>query len=253
MADRPRNDDWWLASDGKWYPPELHPAAEPVNGGVSSVGDQTSISRGLTNAVSILVAVASSLLSVAAFFGFRFSGEARELGDTASDLSRDPTASELAYAGWFLLAGVLLAIAAVTSVVWVYTSSRAGDQRGASGRTWRGGWTIGSWVIPIGNLVLPKLVFNELERIFQVPYLGIPIEDGWRAYERTTLADLWWALWVAGSVVSIGGVFLTPADGANGDTLATSVMLTSLTMLMTAASGVFFILVVRRILVFSQR
>ena len=141
MADRPRNDDWWLASDGKWYPPELHPAAGPAPDEVSPVGEQTSISVGLTNAVSILVAVASGLLVVAAFFGFRFSDELRELGEAATDLSRDPTASELAYAGWFLLAGVLLAIAAVTTVVWVFTSSRAGDQRGASGRTWRGGWT----------------------------------------------------------------------------------------------------------------
>ncbi|MDJ0790638.1 MAG: DUF4328 domain-containing protein [Acidimicrobiia bacterium] len=253
MADRPRNDDWWLASDGKWYPPELHPAAEHPSGGVSPTGDQTAISAGLTNAVSILVGVASALLVMAAFFGFRFADELRELGDTATDLTRDPTASEFAYAGWFLLAGVMLAIAAVTTVVWVFTTSRAGDQRGATGRTWRGGWTVGSWVIPIANLVLPKLVFNELEKIFQVPYRGLPIEEEWRGYDRTALADLWWALWVAGSVVSLGGVFLSPGDADSGETLASGVTLTAFTMLLTAASGVFFILVVRRIRVFSTR
>ena len=253
MADRPRNEDWWLASDGKWYPPELHPAAEAEEDGSSPVGTQTDVSAGLTNGVSILVVSASVLLAIAAFFGFRFSDELSQLGEAAVDLDRDTTPSELAYAGWFLLAGVVLAIAAITSVVWVYTSSRAADQRGASGRTWRGGWTVGSWVIPIANLILPKLVFNELERIFQVPYRGIPIEDEWRSYDRTTLADLWWGLWVASSLVSLGGIFFSPADAGSGDILASSVTLTSVTMLLTAGSGVFFVLVVRRILVFSQR
>ncbi len=25
MSDSPAGEDWWMASDGKWYPPELHP------------------------------------------------------------------------------------------------------------------------------------------------------------------------------------------------------------------------------------
>lgn len=25
MGDVPPEDDWWLAADDKWYPPELHP------------------------------------------------------------------------------------------------------------------------------------------------------------------------------------------------------------------------------------
>ncbi len=27
MSDKPEGPDWWIASDGKWYPPELHPSA----------------------------------------------------------------------------------------------------------------------------------------------------------------------------------------------------------------------------------
>ncbi len=26
MSDKPEGPGWWVASDGKWYPPELHPA-----------------------------------------------------------------------------------------------------------------------------------------------------------------------------------------------------------------------------------
>ena len=28
MSDRPQGEAWWLASDGKWYPPESHPSAQ---------------------------------------------------------------------------------------------------------------------------------------------------------------------------------------------------------------------------------
>ena len=152
-----------------------------------------------------------------------------------------------------MLAGVLLAVAAVTSIVWIYQASRAADARGASGRRWRGGWTIGSWVIPFANFVLPKLLFNELEKAFQVPFRGLPIDDAWRSEQRTGLADLWWALWVGGSAVSLWSWFANPGEVSEGEALSTSVSLTSITMLLTAASGVFFIFVVRRIAVFSRR
>ena len=26
MSDRSEGPGWWIASDGKWYPPELHPS-----------------------------------------------------------------------------------------------------------------------------------------------------------------------------------------------------------------------------------
>lgn len=252
MADRPRNDDWWLASDGKWYPPELAPGATQHSDGMGRT-EPTTISQGLTNAVSILVAIASGLLLVAALFGFRYASELRALGDDALAVGRDATASEIAFAGWIFFGGVVFMVAAVTSVVWVYTSSRAGDARGATGRRWRGGWTIGSWVIPFANFVLPKLVFNELEMIFQIPFREVPIEDSWKSKERTQLADLWWALWVAGSAVSLGSWILTPADSVSGATLGTGVTISSLTMVLTAASGGIFVMVVRRIHVFSTR
>ena len=254
MADRPRNDDWWLASDGKWYPPELAPGAEgAVDSGASGQADATGISSALTNAVSILVGVASGLLLVAAFFGFRYATEIGALGDDAALVDRDPTTSEIAFVGWSFLAGVVVIVAAVTSLVWVYSTSKAGDARGATDRRWRGGWTIGSWLIPVANLVLPKLVFNELEKIFQVPFRGVPIEGEWRAEERTQLADLWWALWAASSLVSGASLFISPSDPLTGSAMSTAANVGAMSMLLNAASGVFFVMVVRRIYVFSNR
>ena len=28
MSDKPEGPGWWIASDGKWYPPELHPSVK---------------------------------------------------------------------------------------------------------------------------------------------------------------------------------------------------------------------------------
>jgi hypothetical protein len=28
MSDKPEGPGWWIASDGKWYPPELHPTVK---------------------------------------------------------------------------------------------------------------------------------------------------------------------------------------------------------------------------------
>lgn len=30
VSDERQNPDWWLAADGKWYPPESHPSAAPL-------------------------------------------------------------------------------------------------------------------------------------------------------------------------------------------------------------------------------
>ena len=43
MSDRPQGEGWWLASDGKWYPPESRPAppappAAPVGRGPPGCG-----------------------------------------------------------------------------------------------------------------------------------------------------------------------------------------------------------------------
>ncbi len=37
MSDKPEGPGWWIASDGKWYPPELHPSVREGSRMVSPV------------------------------------------------------------------------------------------------------------------------------------------------------------------------------------------------------------------------
>ena len=52
MSDRSKGEGWWLASDGKWYPPESHPQSlqSPTSG--AAVGKARSI--GLTILLAIV-------------------------------------------------------------------------------------------------------------------------------------------------------------------------------------------------------
>ena len=49
MSDRSQGNDWWLASDGKWYPPESKPGSSEASG---ELGRGRSV--GLTILVSII-------------------------------------------------------------------------------------------------------------------------------------------------------------------------------------------------------
>jgi hypothetical protein len=250
MADRPRSDDWWLASDGKWYPPDLHPAAEPDttrDPPPAGASGPTDVSRPLTHAVTIALMAASSLFIVAAFYGFRY---AEELRSGNRVLTTEDSPNLLAFGGWLALALVAFLVAAVLTVVWTALASRVLDARGASGRRWRGGWTVGSWIIPIGNLVLPKLVYNELERGLAVPYRDEPIGESWRSINRTTLADAWWALWIGGLVVSQGAALVSDVDGSDEE-FALALTINSAALLLIAAAGIALLFVIRRMAVVS--
>lgn len=71
MSDTPNGPDWWLGTDGKWYPPVA--PAQPGDGsnGPSSPADGASVGgassgnrrRGLVLAVAAIAAVQWSLRS----------------------------------------------------------------------------------------------------------------------------------------------------------------------------------------------
>ena len=253
MADRPRDDDWWLASDGKWYPPELRPGENAGADGTVPEGVPISISKALTNSLSVGLTLTSVLFVVASFFGLRVASDLRDGVGSGLDPSEPSTANEIAFGAWASFGLVAFFVTAVLVIAWTYTASRAIDARGAEGRAWRGGWTIGGWLIPVANLAIPKLVFNELEKAAQVPFDGAPIRDAWRDNTRTQIADLWWGLWVAGIVISQVSAFLGGGDGASDAEIATDITVTSVALLCVAAAGVALVLVTRRLATFSRR
>jgi hypothetical protein len=247
MADRPRDDDWWLASDGKWYPAALGPADAPeIPAG--TIRAATEISRSLTVVVGAVLSIASVVLVVAAIAGFSYASALQKFSGDLLDSERDSLkAVELAWAGWTGLALLLLVITGVLVMVWTYRTSKALDARGPIGRRWRGWWTVGAWLIPFANLALPKLVFNEIEKVAQVPYEDVPVGEAWRSYSRSQIGDLWWLLWLGGVVPSQLTQILLGDPASDAGRLAILVNISSFTYILFAGAGITLVLLTRRI------
>jgi len=247
MADRPRNEEWWLASDGKWYPPNLDSgveAPEPVR----RQREPSVISGPFTRVLSVTLSVASVVLMVASFFGLRYASALQKYSGQLSEAEAGSLEDvELAWASWTGLALLLLIVSGILVIGWTHSASKALDSRGPIGRRWRGGWTIGAWLIPFANLVLPKLVFNEIDRIARVPYAGVPVGEDWRALERSQLGDLWWLLWIAGVVPSQLTQILLGDPSNDSGRLAVLVNINSLTYALFCAAGIALVILVRRI------
>ena len=100
--------------------------------------------------------------------------------------------------------------------------------------------------------MLPKLLYNELERGFSVPYRDLPIGDAWRPMPRTTIDDAWWALWVAGLVVGQGAGLAVGPEGSD-EQFAIALSINGLALLLIAAAGVALFTVIRRLAIASTQ
>jgi len=247
MADRPRDDTWWIASDGKWYPPSLQPdptaervlAVEPA---LPSRGSST-VPSVLVRIVTAALAATSAAFAVAALLGLRYGSVLRSTSSSAEDRSL----AEGLFLGWSTLALFAMVATGVIVLAWTFQTSKAFDARGPENRRWRGAWTIGAWFVPLASFILPKLVFNELEKISQVPFTGDDVGDRWKEEARSGLGDLWWLLWVVGLFMyQMAQVFLTDPT-VDPDTVAVASSISGVSHAVLAAAGVALVFVVRRI------
>ena len=247
MADRPRESDWWLASDGKWYPPDLE--SEPA--GTDAPGRpvrRTTVAATHTTAVSVMLVVASAALLGSAYSGFRYASSLQKYSGVLSDADTASLESvELIWASWSALAIFFLVVTGGLVIRWTYLTSRRLDGHGPIGRRWRGGWAIGGWLIPIANLVLPKLVCDEIERIAQVPFADVPIGEEWRSYSHSQLGDLWWLLWIGGVIPSQAVQFMLGDPAADAGRLSVVLTVNSISHAMFAGAGVALAMLLLRI------
>ena len=220
--DAPPAPDWWLASDGKWYPPSSRPggawgAASGHYGSPGYYGHRTDtawVSRALSGWVQGVfwaTAVGAASLAITSLRAYRVHDDHRSGDAPLSDWVEANDAQVLAFG---LMALGVIALA-VLFIVWSYKAHQATDRLAPVGRSWRRGWAIGGWFIPFANLVIPKLVLNETERIAMAPRAGGAVTSDWRQQSTSAVGWIWWLTWVAGSI------FMGLANiGEEADTLA---------------------------------
>jgi hypothetical protein len=99
-------------------------------------------------------------------------------------------------------AGLATLATAGLFITWAHLAYRAASSRGATGTNWSAGWAIGVWFIPLANLVLPKLVLGEVERMSHPAAGNPPIDDRWMRSPVSVLGRVWWILFVCAYVIS---------------------------------------------------
>lgn len=97
----------------------------------------------------------------------------------------------------------------VLAIVWWYQAYKAIERSGCEGRSWSSGWAIGGWFIPIAQLIIPKLVLNEVDRCSAAAEEG---STDWRDRRLMPAANWWWVLFAVSAVIVVAGLGLTGAQ-----------------------------------------
>lgn len=100
------------------------------------------------------------------------------------------------------LAGLATLATAGIFIAWSYQAYRAAASSGATENTWSPGWAIGAWFIPLANLVMPRLVLGEMERMSHPAAGPPPIGDRWRGSPTDSIGRVWWVIFVGAYVLS---------------------------------------------------
>lgn len=245
MSDTPQAPDWWLASDGRWYPPTSLPGPGTA---------YTHASYGPPLGVSpVLAGWQQGLLWASAGFAvlmFILSLRALSiLNDRTGGIVSYLEVSDAhdAYAagmGFFLL---MFFGTAVLTIIWAFKAHKTTDALYPIHRSWTAGWSIGGWFIPIANLVIPKLVLNETERIAFAPRPGGIVSPEWRQQSTSALGWAWWAFFVIGWLTFGVGTYAeeTEAMLRSAESLRRTYILHAVSGLTYAVSGALGALYVR--------
>jgi hypothetical protein len=151
------------------------------------------VSFGLTGTLVSFIIATSIVSGITAILFVGAWGTWNDDGSTFGELITAWDAASAA-AGFYLM---LFFITGVLLLVWLNLAYKAGQSRGAIDRKWGSGWAVGAWFIPFANLVIPKLVVNEVDRMSRTE-LSEPIGAEWKPMPRLASSDLWWALYIAG-------------------------------------------------------
>ncbi len=89
-------------------------------------------------------------------------------------------------------------VVAVLTIIWWYQAYQAVERTGLPRRRWSSGWAVGGWFIPFANLIIPKLVLNEIDRISGAAADGM---EGWSDRRVAPAVNWWWGCFVSGSLL----------------------------------------------------
>jgi len=216
MSDANQGEGWWLASDGKWYPPALKPnhlLPPPPPGEVLAAGGLSLSPRqmvslnpslaGWTEGVMWVIGAAAAVYAVLAI------NYSRTLTDFLARRGSLNAAVEAennfnGFGPWFAL---LWIIGFVLQVVWLVKAhiSTTSLLVEPAQRKYSRGWAIGVWFIPLANLISTPQVFAEHQRIADAPRNNGWADEQWKSIKVRSVLIWWWVLMLIGFILNRGG------------------------------------------------
>jgi hypothetical protein len=161
--------------------------------------------RGLTTALTVLfwALAGSALLCLIALFNQRSVADDVAHGNVVDALSRLRHADSGVRGTTGFMGLVVIAIV-VVFIIWFWRAAKNNELFGRRNARFTPGWSIGSWFIPLANLVIPVLIAQDLWR--GSDQSAPPGDPTWRSRRGSAVVGWWWA----GFLVSSSGRYVHP-------------------------------------------
>lgn len=271
MSDTPQGPGWWLASDGKYYPPNTPPVGSPLpppgSPPIAPAAPPTqplapqphfntpprSVSPGLSGTLQGFgwaacgIAILTALLAIGNLIAFNQWWDSPIGSAEEADALDELSTLEDGLAG---LGGIMTLVELVVFVlmlIWANQAHKATQGIWPGPRKWSSGWTIGGWFIPFANLVIPKLVLNEIERIAFSPRSNGYVGEGWRRRSTMIQGWIWWLGIIVGYILNAIGNLLVGGGEARAGEVRAGRVFNAVGLTLVAIGAGYGALYVRRI------
>lgn len=259
MSDTQQGPGWWMASDGKWYPPQgeqLPPPPPPAFPQyVNPIGNFSqraeSVSNTLVVWLQVLLYIAAGLVGISAIAitSAVSSGEDymnSSMGSSFESSALDDWVSaEDTQTTFFSLYSLVAIPVFILLIIFSFKAYKSTQSLWMAPRKWSRGWTVGGWFIPLANFIIVPKVLIETDRIASAPRNGGQVSDGWQGLKANSMLIWWWALYGVGTVMNYGITYANSEDSTFDD-YKTGMYIGMFGGLMVAVSCVLAALTVRR-------
>jgi hypothetical protein len=170
---------------------------------------------GLANALRVLLLLAAVLSAALAYLAVRMRAALDAVAPDAANPQAAAGSEVDAFFGGASIYFLALAGIGVLFVVWLWRAAKNNRAFGRPGAL-APGWAIGSWFIPLGSLVIPGVMVQQL---WKGADSTVPRGDpGWRRAPANAQIWFWWVAYVAAQGLTFVGFTLAgQSDDPQGD------------------------------------
>jgi hypothetical protein len=259
MSDVQQGPGWWMASDGKWYPPQGEQLPPPPPLGfpqytnpAGNFSQRTeSVSNTLVMWLQVLLYISAGVVGISALIipSAVSSGEDymnSSMGSSfESNALNDWMNAEDSYALFFGLYSLVAIPVFILLIIFSFRAYKSTQSLWLGQRKWSRGWTIGGWFIPLANFIIVPKVLIETDRIASAPRNGGQASDGWQGLKANSMLIWWWVLYGVGTLMNYGTSYAN-GENASFDDYKTGMYIAMFGGFIVAVSCVLAALTVRR-------